>query len=257
VDFAANANLISQIYILVLDEDGPLKKFSIVISTDDYNETQDGLTCKLLFTFPEVILSIWLRVQKRKYCLTTQKQKYPDEEVKISLDEENFEKDIKAKLQAEFETLIKENVGMEICFLLVNGAQEILNTLFDEIKNNREELELQKLRQHEEAERKRFEGTKVTIATFMKWRQDFEEEMGITERKQKELDANRKPTGKELFLRDQSLLDSDIRFLQQAGDKIENVTIDESLFQDLMLDEELPSDDDDDDSDDEDYVPPN
>lgn len=81
----------------------------------------------------------------------------------------------------------------------------------------------------------------------MNWRNEFEKEFGIAEKKAKELDANRKLTGRELFMRDQSLIDSDLIFLQQAGDSIENVKIDESLFQALDLEgEDLPSDDDDD-----------
>jgi hypothetical protein len=88
----------------------------------------------------------------------------------------------------------------------------------------------------------------------MKWRDEFEKEMGIAEKKAKEAEANRKLTGRELFMRDQSLIDSDLIFLQQAGDSIENVKIDESLFQALDLEgEDLPSDDDD--SDDPDYKP--
>lgn len=86
----------------------------------------------------------------------------------------------------------------------------------------------------------------------MNWRNEFEKEFGIAEKKAKEVDANRKLTGKELFLRDQSLIDSDIIFLQQAGDSIENVKIDESLFQAMDLEGDLPSEDD---SDDPDYKP--
>lgn len=93
----------------------------------------------------------------------------------------------------------------------------------------------------------------MTVETFLNWRNEFELEFGIAEKKAKELDANRKLTGRELFMRDQSLIESDLIFLQQAGDSIENVKIDESLFQNLDLDgEDLPSDDD---SDDEDYKP--
>ena len=62
----------------------------------------------------------------------------------------------------------------------------------------------------------------------MKWRNEFEAEMGIAEKRAKENEANRKLTGRELFLKDQSLLDSDIRFLTENGDSIENVKIDES-----------------------------
>lgn len=86
----------------------------------------------------------------------------------------------------------------------------------------------------------------------MTWRNAFELEFGIAERKAKEVEANRKLTGRELFMIDQSLIDSDIIFLQSQGDSIENVKIDESLFQALDLEEDLPSDDD---SDDLDYKP--
>lgn len=87
----------------------------------------------------------------------------------------------------------------------------------------------------------------------MNWRNEFEKEFGIAEKKAKEVDVNRKLTGRELFMRDQSLIDSDLIFLQQAGDSIENVKIDESLFQALDLEgEDLPSEDD---SDDPDYKP--
>jgi hypothetical protein len=92
----------------------------------------------------------------------------------------------------------------------------------------------------------------VSVETFMVWRNDFEKEFGIAEKKAKEADANRKLTGRELFMRDQTLIDSDILFLTAAGDSIENVKIDESLFQALDLEDELPSDDD---SDDPDYKP--
>lgn len=93
----------------------------------------------------------------------------------------------------------------------------------------------------------------MTVETFLNWRNEFEKEFGIAEKKAKELDANRKLTGRELFMRDQSLIESDLIFLQQAGDSIENVKIDESLFQNLDLDgDDLPSDSD---SDDEDYKP--
>ena len=87
----------------------------------------------------------------------------------------------------------------------------------------------------------------------MNWKNLFELEMGIAEKKAKLLEGNGKLTGRELFMRDQSLIESDIAFLQAQGDTVEKVTIDESLFQALDLDgEDLPSEDD---SDDSDYKP--
>lgn len=96
---------------------------------------------------------------------------------------------------------------------------------------------------------KKFEGTRVTVESFLSWRNQFEIEMGIAQKREKALTDCKKLTGKELFLRDNTLNESDLKFLLEAGEPIENVKIDESLFQNLD-DLELDSD-----TDDEDYVP--
>lgn len=83
----------------------------------------------------------------------------------------------------------------------------------------------------------------------MNWRKTFEDETGITAKKEKIQNEIKKLTGKELFLTDVTLNDSDLKFLLEAGETIESVKIDESLFQNLD-DLELESD-----ADDEDYVP--
>lgn len=80
----------------------------------------------------------------------------------------------------------------------------------------------------------------------MNWKNEFEMEMGIAQRREQENLANRKLTGRELFQRDTTLIDSDIKFLTAAGESIDSVKIDESLFQnidDLELDESDPDDD--------------
>lgn len=69
----------------------------------------------------------------------------------------------------------------------------------------------------------------------MKWRNEFEAEMGIAEKRAKENEANRKLTGRELFLKDQTLLDSDIRFLNENGDSIDSVKIDESMYTSFLF----------------------
>lgn len=96
---------------------------------------------------------------------------------------------------------------------------------------------------------KRFEGTRVTVETFLAWRNQFEEETGITLRREKALANSSKLNGRELFMRDTTLNDSDLKFLLEAGESIESVKVDESLFQNLD-DLDLGSDDDD-----EDWVP--
>lgn len=157
-------------------------------------------------------------------------------------------------------------------FSLVSSAQEWLNVKWDEHKKEIENKEMEKVKAFEEAEQvndpfsvsfifirtelmtltfilqKRFEGTRVSVETFLTWRNKFEQEMGIAQKREK-LSDNKKLTGRELFMRDTTLIDSDLKFLLAAGDSVENVKIDESLFQN-MDDLELDSDEDD-----EDYVP--
>lgn len=215
--------------IEILDEE-KRNKFKINVYTEGFRESQDGLSCDLVFTYTP---------------------KYPDEKPIIEIEEEiNFESDTREKVEEALNTCIEENLGTEMIFSLVGCTQEVLNTLFDQIKIDREELRERKEREIEEIELKKFEGTRVTVETFMKWRNEFEAELGIAEKRAKENESNRKLTGRELFLKDQSLLDSDIRFLTENGDSIENVKIDESLFQNLDLDEgDLPSDEESDDPD--------
>lgn len=63
----------------------------------------------------------------------------------------------------------------------------------------------------------RFEGTRVNVETFMTWKEKFDEEMGHTRRRE-ELAAlqGKKLTGKELFMTDKSLDQSDLQFLDEG-----------------------------------------
>lgn len=89
--------------------------------------------------------------------------RYPDESPILEIENDNFEDElVKEKLVDAVKAMIEENLGTEMIFTLVAGAQELLNQLFDDIKNEREELKLRKEREIEEAERKRFEGTRVS-----------------------------------------------------------------------------------------------
>lgn len=87
------------------------------------------------------------------------------------------------------------------------------------------------------------------METFLNWRKEFEQDTGIAQKREKQQAESKKLTGRELFLTDLTLVESDLKFLLAAGESVENVKIDESLFQNLE-DLDLGSDDDD-----EDYVP--
>lgn len=202
----------------------PFHKFSIPIKSEGFDDG-DGLACQLIFTYVA---------------------KYPDELPLIEIDnEENFDDVVdKTELLTHLTEEGKENLGMVMVFTLVSAGQEWLNVKWDTIKKEREEQILAKLKADEEAELKRFEGTRVTVESFLAWRKQFEIDMGIPAKREKEIKDRTKLTGKELFLRDQTLNESDLKFLDD-GDAVK---VDESLFQDL-------DDLDISDEDDADYVP--
>uniref|UniRef100_A0A2M3Z8I9 RWD domain-containing protein n=1 Tax=Anopheles braziliensis TaxID=58242 RepID=A0A2M3Z8I9_9DIPT len=206
-------------------------KFRLPIATTEYDaevETE-GLSCKLLFTYTE---------------------KYPDTAPLVEIeDPENFQDGYEQELLEHIHKTIEENLGIEMIFSLVSSAQEWLNVKYDELKNAAETAKEEAKRKVDEEEMKKFEGTRVTVETFMAWKTQFELDLGITERKEKILAENRKLTGRELFLNDNTLNESDLKFLMDAGESIESVRIDESLFQNID-DLDLDSD-----TDDEDYVP--
>ncbi|GBO04065.1 hypothetical protein AVEN_141442-1 [Araneus ventricosus] len=87
----------------------------------------------------------------------------------------------------------------------------------------------------------RFEGVRVTVESFMTWKVKFDQEMAELKKIQaKEEVASKKLTGRELFEKDKTLVDSDLKFLQDEGE----VKVDESLFQELD-DLELQEDEED------------
>uniref|UniRef100_A0A1A9WEE5 RWD domain-containing protein n=1 Tax=Glossina brevipalpis TaxID=37001 RepID=A0A1A9WEE5_9MUSC len=213
-------------------ETQPVHKFRIPIATEEFDKYQEenGLACKLLFTYTST---------------------YPDEAPLVEIDEPvNFAEDFEERLLEHIKKSIDEYLGMEMIFSLVSAAQEWLNERWDDHKKAQEEERERTLLAAEEAERKKFEGTRVTVESFMKWKMIFEETMGIAAKREK-INESKKLTGRELFMQDNTLNESDLKYLLEAGDSIENVKIDESLFQAIG---DIDFDDEDDD---EDWVPGN
>jgi len=205
----------------------PFHKFSIPIKSEEFDpETEEGLKCDLIFTYTA---------------------KYPEESPLMEIDGPiNFEAGYETGLLTHLNEQVSENLGMVMIFTLVSSAQEWLNIKWDEFKKNKDEELSRKLKEEEEEEQKRFEGTRVSVETFMKWKMNFEDEMGITKKREILEKEGKKLTGRELFLRDTTLNESDLQFLDD-GDAVK---VDESLFQDL---DDLDLEDEDD----EDFDPNN
>lgn len=54
------------------------------------------------------------------------------------------------------------------------------------------------------------------METFLAWRKQFEMETGIAAKREKDLKDQKKLTGKELFIRDTTLNESDLKFLDDG-----------------------------------------
>jgi len=202
---------------------------TIEVQSSTYDEeTGQGYRCTLKFTLPP---------------------KYPEEvpEIDIMDDEDETSNLEETDIEELKELLVEEaagNTGMGMIFTIVSAAQEWMSTRWDtRVKRAEEEAE-KRLAEVEEAERHRFDGTRVTVQSFIEWKIRFEAEMKMKEEVDKEKEAallNKKLTGKELFLRDKTLNESDLQFLEEG---YESVPIDESLFDDV---DDLEIEDDDED----------
>merc|ERR1712235_137069 len=118
----------------------------------------------------------------------------------------------------------EDQLGEIMCFTIISGVQDQLNDLVDEIE-----------RRKLEADEKKFIGTRVTVESFLQWKEKFDAELeALKSQKQKELEAAMKGrlTGKQQFLQ------------KKAGDEISSevlvanqVQVDESLFDDEDLED--------------------
>jgi len=191
------------------------KKFTVTVLSEE-DDLIDKFGVSLQFTYTE---------------------KYPEENLEYSINLAEIQgncsmyisKDFISELQDKIEELLEENVGEVVVFTIVSEIQELLNNKKDEIIKSIEEEKEKKEREEKEALEKKCHGTKVTVASFLEWRENFLQEVRILEeQKQKNIKKNKKPTGKEIFL-----LKADGDFADELLEGEEKIDIDESLFEDL------------------------
>lgn len=112
----------------------------------------------------------------------------------------------------------EENCGMPVVFTLASDLAEKLNIQVENRQTRQREALEKQLQEEQEAELKRFEGTRVTVETFIKWKVKFDTEMAEIGKFTK-IDENepKKLTGRQMFEKDRSLYDSDIKFVSGEG----------------------------------------
>lgn len=197
-------------------------RFTIPVKTEEYDEdTGDGMWVLLKFTFPDT---------------------YPDVGTEVEFEEsEGIDYEQLEDLKEHMKGVVEENLGMPMVFTIVSDVIEWLGETNDRLKREAEEAIQKQKDIEDEEERKKLEGTKVTIESFLAWKAIFDVEMreqkGIVELTKKE---KMKKNGRELFMTDMTLNDSDMKFLAETGDVA--ITVDESLFDD-MDDLDIDSDD--------------
>uniref|UniRef100_A0A0N5A7A8 RWD domain-containing protein n=1 Tax=Parastrongyloides trichosuri TaxID=131310 RepID=A0A0N5A7A8_PARTI len=187
--------------------------------------------------------------------------KYPDviPEISIRNLEDLFDEERVGKIVSDLNAISEENLGMNMIYTIVSGLQDIIGQLSKELKKRAEDEFEAKLKAAEEEENKVIEGTTVTVENFNAWNKKFIAEMyelKNAEQKAKEAALQGKLTGKQQFLKDSTLFNSDLTLLVNelndeeissgVNDKNEEaVDIDESLFNVDDEDLELLSSDED------------
>lgn len=163
-------------------------------------------------------------------------ENYPDEGPIIEVScIEGLDNSHVTALEELLKEKIEENLGMVMVFTLVSEVQEYLNQTVENMKKEKEEERLRKIKEAEKAELAKITGTPITYENFMAWKLKFDEERSPDIK----IETKVKLTGRQLFEQNELMGTLDEAFM---GD---DVQVDESLFQemdDLDLDEELEDD---------------
>ncbi|RHZ87738.1 hypothetical protein Glove_30g57 [Diversispora epigaea] len=236
---------------------GPVKKISNNSKTMDYEEEQEQELEVLKSIYPNELeeiedkvfriilepeesdssapLTVALRIEYTP--------NYPEEIPNISIDVINgtLNEAEKEKLNFELINVAQDSLGMAMIFTLSSLLKDLVTSFVVERKERITKEEEIRVLKEIEAEQNKFQGTKVTVASFLEWREQFNKDMAEKEKLEKSSAALKKEeakknklTGRQLFEQDETLVNSDATFMEEG-----DVTVDASLFeQEIVYSEE-------------------
>ncbi|GES73061.1 RWD-domain-containing protein [Rhizophagus clarus] len=150
---------------------------------------------------------------------------YPEEVPEISIEtiDGSIDTDEHEKLYSGLMNVAQDSLGMAMVFTLSSLLKDLLTSFVVEREEKRKKEEEDKIKKQIEAEQAKFQGTKVTIASFLEWKENFEKELEEKEKATKSLaiikkeEAKKsKPTGRQLFEQDESLAKSDMTYMEEG-----------------------------------------
>jgi hypothetical protein len=181
---------------------------------------------------------------------------YPDELPELFLEglAEGLSEEANKKMLQELYSIAEQNLGMPMIYAVASELTDKLEKVVKKAAQDKVEAEYEARQKEEEQAFKEYEADRVTVESFKRWRDDFDEEMRpIREAAKKALKAKTEGrlTGKQMFLQDKLLGISDLKLIEnddkepilEENDKlvVDGVEVDASLFQD---DVELPDSED-------------
>ncbi|CAG8530110.1 17661_t:CDS:2 [Racocetra fulgida] len=176
--------------------------------------------------------------EEQEQELEVLKSIYPDEfeeipEMSLEVLEGSLEENEHDKFYTDLINMARDSIGMAMVFTLTSFLKDSLTTFVVERQEQRKKAEEDRIRKEIEAEHAKFQGTKVTVASFLEWKENFEREIAEKERNTKSLALLKKEemrknklTGRQLFEHDQALAKSDATFMDE-----DDVAVDISLFE--------------------------
>ncbi|XP_055343674.1 RWD domain-containing protein 1-like [Paramacrobiotus metropolitanus] len=173
---------------------------------------------------------------------------YPDVAPEIRLiDPGEMPPDSKDELSKVADAAAQESIGMASVFTVVSAVQDYLNKHAEDCLNRFKEMSLRAKREEEEEERRKIEGTRVNVESFIVWKAKFDAER-TKKTKTPETTAVKRLTGRQMFEQNTNL-DSSDQQLMEEGEECADIDereetgqgdddFDRELFEQELLNEE-------------------